>query len=768
MGNKTNQIATQLEAKTIGGGNSDASSTKCVTRTFAESVGCTVNLSQISYLGTQLVRYSDLSKYVDPEPIPTIKRTSSKFLDVLSVGNTPAERILYAERCIQTYWVEQYTPIDGYHVECVDDVTNTIQSAIFSGYLNELGQSYVALGDATNDFTYLYKKNSYFYPAGNSSPLYKYKDNISLSCCTTAFEVYFRTYLNDNLTTMLVTLYYASGEHETVENDMWEDVIHANTAQFSFNVPNTSTNCLQFRTSRGILYCSNATVDIGAIDDGYRGNIVRIVWKPDETLNLNEQIVTCIVFDFGYNEPCAIFFNYDETNAESKQNLVGQKLDKKLGGMSIMGSLQDMEFIMKTSSTHDNDAGIYATIVPMISPWSIDTDDAPCDITPLIGAESVQDPFSHSNSLSFIHDSSICGTINMPYLPFINVTDDSGVVSKATVCGMLDYTKLSQYGISRPDDSDTEKIYHYGFAFKYRVPNPNNGLKERFYLDAIQLIPDDVTNLSRDDAMRGMLNFKPLFGYLTGEFENGPFGNCLFSGIASLTKNPCGIDTTTTACGLEGFDFDQMMAIENALNKPFKNPRLGITVDGCRFIQAKTMAHYADDSVTRIVVVDFTELYKSGYASQLGPLSIFEAATTSPFNTDLYWPIRTDDANYFSENTTEGPLTLIYFSVSYGSHLYSFVLNFNNGTGVNATFEQAYRDMMYTPYSYNWLYKDKKYYLTNQEKQSKTSQFETQATVYDTTRMKFDATTGMYDTTDAAKTTIDTSELYGLVNYPYA
>lgn len=711
-----------------------------------------------------MVRYSDLSKN-NPQPIPPVPdRTSSNYLDILSVGNTPAERVLYAEKCIEPYWTESYTPIGGFCDEQVDDVTNTQQGSIFSGYLNEYGQTYVALGSATSDFATLYNNGNYYY---GQSPIYKYKDNISLSCCTTAFEVYFRVFEYSNLSNLSITLYFITGESETCTND-WFDVVSGNSYNFTMNVPNTATDCFRYNASRGVLYCSNARVDVGALDDSYKGNIMRLVWKPDETLSLYEQVVTCVTIDFGNGVPCSIFFNHDELDAESQQNRVGQDLNKKLGGMSFMGSLQDMEFIMKTSSTDSSDAGLYATVVPMISPWSIDTDDAPWDKTPLIGAEVAQNPFLHSSSLSFIHDSSICGTINMPYLPFIDVTDSAGIVTKATVCGMLDYTELNtRYGVEEPDDSNVEGIYHYGFAFKYRVPKTDNGIKERFYLDTIQLNPDSVTYLSRDNAMRGMLDFAPVFGYLTSDFENGPFGDYLFSNMSFLQQNPMGIDPTNVACGLEGFDFEQMTLIENELNNAFGNAKLQISANTCKFIQAKTIDTHSDGSETRIVVVDFTELYKSGYAAQVGPLSIFEAATTSPFNTDLYWQTRSDRDSYFSTNTTEGPLTLIYFSVGYGSHLYSFVLNFNNGTGVNANTEQAYRDMMYTPYSYNWLYKEKKYYLTDQENQSKTSQLETQATVYNTDDIQIDTTTGMYDTTDATGEEIDTSSLYGLVNYPY-
>lgn len=386
----------------------------------------------------------------------------------------------------------------------------------------------------------------------------------------------------------------------------------------------------------------------------------------------------------------------------------------------------------------------------MISPWSIDTADAPYDTTPLIGCEAAQTPFHHSDSLSFIHDSSICGTINMPYLPFIDVTDSAGIITKRTAVGMLDYDKLGEFGVLTPDDTSVEGIHHYGFAFKYKVPRPNNGTKERFYLDAITLDPNS-DSYSRNNRLTGQLNFTKSFGLLTGDFENGPFGNYLFSGMSFL-NDTVDIDVTETACGLEGFDFEQLSAIEHELDTNYYNEKLDISSTSCKFIQAKTYNTNNDGSEDRIVVVDFTELYKAGYASNFGPLSIFENSVTSPFNTDLAWPFVGDGTGSFFDS-----LTLIYFSVGYGSHLYSFVLNFNCGEGC------TYDDIQFSPYSYNWLYRAKQYYLTNTENQTKTSQFETQAAVYELGQIN--TSTGMYEENDP--TTTDTSNVYGLINYPY-
>lgn len=61
MGNKTNQIATQLEAKTIGGGNINITNNKCVTKASAIALLCEVDSSKINYTDNQLVRYQDLS-----------------------------------------------------------------------------------------------------------------------------------------------------------------------------------------------------------------------------------------------------------------------------------------------------------------------------------------------------------------------------------------------------------------------------------------------------------------------------------------------------------------------------------------------------------------------------------------------------------------------------------------------------------------------------------------------------------------------------------
>lgn len=737
MGNKSNQIATQLEAVAIGGKTSSSASNRLSTKSYAESVGCSVKTSNISYSSNQCVRWQDLSKYVKPKPDPV--EGASTFLDILSVGNTPAERILYAETHIAAY-AYATNPYDEY----VADVTNTIQPSIFGGYLNEGGQSYVALGSPTSDFA-LYHTNNYYF---DNMPIYNYKDSISLSCCTTAFEVYMRVYKNEHLSTMNVKLYFATGETENTE-DRWIDAISENDYTFTFDIPDDKTECLKFNSFRGVLYCSNAQVDVGARNENYKGNILRVVWKPDESLNLNEQLITCVEFDFGYENPCAVFLNYDEVNAEKTQNNVGN--DKKLSGMSFMNSLQDMEFIMKTSSSNPDNSEIYATVIPMISPWSIDDEDiAPYEITPLIGCEIVQTPLHHQHSLSFIHDSSICGTINMPYLPFINVTDSAGITTKRTAVGMLDYNELEEFGVLKPDDDGVEGIYHYGFAFKYKVPRPNNGEKERFYLDTIKLDPN--TDLySRFDRLTGQLNFTKLFGCLTGDFQNGPFGRYLFSNMGFL-NGTTDIDVTQTACGLEGFDFEQLVDIEHELNTDYYNEKLGLSSTSCKFIQAKTYNTNADGSEDRIVVVDFTELYKAGYASNFGPLSIFENSATSPFNTDLAWPLCGDGTGSFFNN-----LTLIYFSVCYGRHMYSFVLNYNCGAG------NTYDDIQLAPYSYNWLCREKQYYLTNTEIQTKTSQFEMQGTVHELGQI--DVSTGIYE--ENGSVTTDTSNVYGLVNYPY-
>lgn len=741
MGNKSNQIATQLEAVAIGGGTSSSASNLLSTKSYAESVGCHVNTSHISYSSNQCVRWQDLSKYVNPDPVlPVPVRDTSIFLDILSVGNTPAERLLYAETHIAAY-AYATDPYDEY----VADVTNTIQPSILGGYLNESGQSYVALGSPTSDFE-LYHTNNYYF---DNTPIYNYKDSISLSCCTTAFEVYMRVYKNVHLSTMNVKLYFATGETENTEG-RWINVITGDDETFTFNIPDNETECLKFISSRGTLYCSNAQVDVGAVNETYKGNILRVVWKPDESLNLNEQLITCVEFDFGYENPYAVFLNYDEVNAEKTQNNVG--IDKKLSGMSFMNSLQDMEFIMKTSSSHPDISEIYATVVPMISPWSIDTGDAvQYDVTPLIGCETVQTPFHHQNSLSFIHDSSICGTINMPYLPFISVTNDDGTITQQTAVGMLDYDRLEEFAVLKPDDAGVENIYHYGFAFKYKVPRPDNGVKERFYLDAITL-GSNLDSYSRFDRLTGKLEFTKSFGRLTGDFENGPFGNYLFSNMDFL-NGTTDIDVTQTACGLEGFDFEQLNAIEHELDTNYYNEKLSISSTSCKFIQAKTYNTNADGSEDRIVVVDFTELYKAGYASNIGPLSIFENTATSPYNTDLAWPLCGNGTGSFFDN-----LTLIYFSVCYGSHMYSFILNYNCGAG------NTYDDIQFAPYSYNWLYRPKEYYLTNTETQTKTSEFETQAIVYKLG--KINVSTGIYE--EKNPTTTDTSYVYGLVNYPYS
>lgn len=737
MGNKSNQIATQLEAVSIGGGTSSSASNRLSTKSYAESVGCSVNTSHISYSSNRCVRWQDLSKYVKPNPDPV--GDTSAFLDILSVGNTPAERILYAETHIAAY-AHATNPYDEY----VADVTNTIQPSIFGGYLNERGQSYVALGSPTHDFE-LYDTNNYYF---DNAPIYNYKDSISLSCCTTAFEVYMRVYKNEHLSTMNATLHFATGETENTE-DNWIDVMSDNPFAFTFDIPDDRTECLKFISSRGVLYCSNAQVDVHAIDETYKGNILRVVWKPDESLNLNEQLITCVEFDFGYENPYAVFLNYDEVNAEKTQNNVG--IDKKLSGMSFMNSLQDMEFIMKTSSSHPDISEIYATVVPMISPWSIDYGDgAPYDVTPLIGCEPVQTPLHHQDSLSFIHDSSICGTINMPYLPFFSVADDGAIITNQTAVGMLDYNELEEFDVLKPDDTNFKNIYHYGFAFKYKVPRPNNGVKERFYLDAIKL-GSNLDSYTRFDRLSGYLNFEREFGLLTGDFENGPFGRYLFSNMDFL-NGTTDIDVTQFPCGLEGFDFEQLNAIEHELDTAYYNEKLGASSECCKFIQAKTYNRNVDGSEDRIVVVDFTELYKAGYASNIGPLSIFENSSTSPFNTDLVWPLCGDGTGSFFNN-----LTLIYFSVCYGSHMYSFVLNYNCGAG------NMYDDIQLAPYSYAWLYRQKEYYLTNTEIQTKTSQFEMQATVY---RLgQINVSTGIYE--EKNPTTTDTSNVYGLVNYPY-
>lgn len=119
---------------------------------------------------------------------------------------------------------------------------------------------------------------------------------------------------------------------------------------------------------------------------------------------------------------------------------------------------------------------------------------------------------------------------------------------------MLDYDRLGEFGVLKPDDAGVENIYHYGFAFKYKVPRPDNGVKERFYLDAITL-GSNLDSYSRFDRLTGKLDFTKHFGYLTGDFENGPFGNYLFSNMDFL-NGTTDIDVTQTACGLEGFDFE--------------------------------------------------------------------------------------------------------------------------------------------------------------------------------------------------------------------
>ena len=59
MGQATNQIATEAEAKTIGGSTGSVTTNLCVIKTRAVALGCNVSGS---YADNQLVMFSDLSK----------------------------------------------------------------------------------------------------------------------------------------------------------------------------------------------------------------------------------------------------------------------------------------------------------------------------------------------------------------------------------------------------------------------------------------------------------------------------------------------------------------------------------------------------------------------------------------------------------------------------------------------------------------------------------------------------------------------------------
>ena len=78
MGKGTNQIATEVEAKAIGGATSSVTTDKCTTKTKATSLGCTVSGT---YTDNQTVKYSDLSKATTKKYYKvTFREYSSKYI----------------------------------------------------------------------------------------------------------------------------------------------------------------------------------------------------------------------------------------------------------------------------------------------------------------------------------------------------------------------------------------------------------------------------------------------------------------------------------------------------------------------------------------------------------------------------------------------------------------------------------------------------------------------------------------------------------------
>lgn len=87
MGQGINQIATELEARTIGGSTASYTDNKCVTKLRAAELSCSVDMSVTNYTDDQLVKYADLSRLL------LIEDYENKVC-VLSVYNTAGQRHL--------------------------------------------------------------------------------------------------------------------------------------------------------------------------------------------------------------------------------------------------------------------------------------------------------------------------------------------------------------------------------------------------------------------------------------------------------------------------------------------------------------------------------------------------------------------------------------------------------------------------------------------------------------------------------------------------
>lgn len=373
MGQGINQIATELEARTIGGSTASYTENKCVTKQRAISFGCNIKTST-NYTDKQLVKYSDLSKLLQIEDY-------ENKVCVLSVYNTVGQRHL-----LSGYPLKDSS---GSVVEKSFYTRNTFQDPLeLSNIIEQTSQ------DSRTDVEII----------GEIQPLPT--NEYSFDCCSK--DVCVVIMMHGGIGNSCVVKCYFGGSSDS--------------QNFSIVLSQQTTilESSKYALSEGELLISSVMGDIN-IDDSTKGQLIKIIYKPyvitaaeaetayqqGELPNLLTRV--SLVGDgtsyISSENILTIDFNYYNDNNAAQQNLEG-----RLGNMNYLLGLQNIQI----ESYKNNNLTTPTSICPMFNIGGYNNESI-----------TYMEEHSKPGSLSYVSDSYIDGNINWPHFYDVSHLDQA-------------------------------------------------------------------------------------------------------------------------------------------------------------------------------------------------------------------------------------------------------------------------------------------------------------------------------------------------------
>ncbi len=275
MGKGTNQIATEAEAKAIGGATASVTTDKCTTKTRATALGCTVSGS---YQNNQTVKYSDLSKSVlDPFYTITWKNYSSHntYIDVLVNGEPIKNSTLSFKKSTSITITFRY-----YIVNAQTRKVSNWQLQNSSG---------TVLGTYTSSYTFNITQNVQIYLSSvtyytSKTITFSIGEGVEVRCKTLNGE--FVTKENNNTAT--------SCYEDKVELEITDNLGYQHTTSFSPSIPGASDTGFTMPNSDVTITIETSTIDDTPADGDQYDDIVvlsipnSVGYRTFTTLIINE------------------------------------------------------------------------------------------------------------------------------------------------------------------------------------------------------------------------------------------------------------------------------------------------------------------------------------------------------------------------------------------------------------------------------------------------------------------------------------------------